>query len=382
MNELRVREGVRLSDEQRLSWLQLIRSENVGPVAFRQLINRFGSADTALEAIPDLARRSGARRQIKLCTREQAERELALCHRLGARFIALGEAEYPYALAAADAPPPLLAIMGDARVLERPCCAIVGPRNASMAGAKMAERIARSLGREGFIVVSGLARGVDAAAHRHSLETGTVACLAGGLDKPYPNENIPLLEDIVSGGGAAISEMPFGWTPRSRDFPRRNRLVAGLSLGVVVVEAAHRSGSLITARLANEMGRLVFAVPGSPLDPRAAGTNALIKQGAAMVTDGSDVLEALRPLEGSVPDHRTLDDDETIRFDGSSDEPAETERERIIEALGPTPMPIDELGVFTGMPPGIVQTVLLELELGGRLERHSGGFVSLLGSDL
>ena len=366
---------MRLDDEQRLAWLRLIRSENVGPVAFRQLVNRFGSASAAIEALPDLAKRGGSR-AIRVATVDQAEREYAFAHARGARFVALGEPEYPAALAAADAPPPLLAVRGSSAVLMRDCIGMVGSRNASMAGAKMCERLARAFGRTDYSVVSGLARGIDAAAHRASIETGTIACFAGGLDKPYPPENVPLMEEIVERDGALISEMPFGWTPRSRDFPRRNRLIAGLSLGVVVIEAAHRSGSLITARLANEMGRLVFAVPGSPLDPRAAGANGLLKQGAILVTDPNDVLDALEPLSPPASNASRLFESDALP--NATEEPAEDERSRIVEALGPTPAEIDELQAHLGVTIGVLQTVLLELDLSGRLERHAGGHVSLL----
>jgi DNA processing protein len=242
----------------------------------------------------------------------------------------------------------------------------------------MARMLASDLGREGFAVVSGLARGIDTAAHEGSLSTGTIAVLAGGLDRPYPPENIRLCDEIAE-RGAVISEMPFGWEPRAQDFPRRNRLVAGMALGLVVVEAAKRSGSLISARLAGEMGRLVFAVPGSPLDPRAAGTNGLLKDGATLVTEAADILDAVRPLAGKTlpPD---LSAQEPPDFDDAPP-PAATDRARIIEALGPTPVSVDELIRHTGLHPAKVFMILLELDLAGRLERHSGGAVSLIFAD-
>ena len=368
-------EGIRLDDEQRLAWLRLIRSENVGPVSFRQLINRFGSASAALEALPSLASRGGSK-AIRIATVDQVRREADFAASRGARFIALGEPEYPAALAAADAPPPILAVLGSTETLTNSSVGVVGSRNSSLAGVKMCERVAVGCGRAGYTVVSGLARGIDAAAHRVSLATGTVACMAGGLDKPYPPENVPLMEDIVASGGALVSEQPFGWEPRSRDFPRRNRLIAGLSLAVIVIEAAHRSGSLITARLANEMGRLVFAVPGSPLDPRSAGANGLIKQGASILTDAEDVIDAIEPLsiEQGNAQPQLFEDGPA---DNAIDEPADGERERIVEALGPAPIPIDELQAHVGAKPGVVQAVLLELDLAGRLERHEGNYVSL-----
>ena len=370
------RRGVPLADAQRLDWLRLIRSENVGPVTFRQLVNRFGTAGAALDALPDLARRGG-RRDLRIAPESEVAREMEAARRCAARFVALGEPDYPAPLAAADAPPPLLAVRGSGEVLTRRTVGLVGSRNASLAGTRMTERLVDGLGRAGYTVASGLARGIDAAAHRASLPTGTVACMAGGLDCPFPPENVPLMEEIAR-AGAVISEMPFGWKPRARDFPRRNRLIAGLSLGVVVVEAAQRSGSLITARLANEMGRLVFAVPGNPLDPRAAGTNGLIKAGATMATQAADVIEALDPLTEPTPSRVPTLFDEGADGLVIEDEAPASERERVVGALGPTPVEVDELVAHLGIAPGTVQTVLLELDLAGRLERHRGGFVSLV----
>ncbi len=243
-----------LTDEQRLDWLRLIRSENVGPRTFRALVNQFGGAAAALEALPDLARRGG-RLMLKVCSRAEAEKEMAAAARLGVRFIAMGEPDYPKTLQAIDTAPPLIAVRGSAEVLARPTVAIVGSRNASASGLTFAERLSRQLGEAGYVVVSGLARGIDTKAHKATLETGTVAVLAGGHDRIYPAQNEPLLLAIVEQGGAVVSEMPMGWEPRGRDFPRRNRIVSGLSYGVVVVEAARRSGSLITARFALEQGR-------------------------------------------------------------------------------------------------------------------------------
>ncbi|KQT48833.1 DNA processing protein DprA [Aureimonas sp. Leaf454] len=369
--------GLRLNDQQRIAWLRLIRSENVGPITFRALINRFGGAEAALEALPDLASRGGSKRRIAIASRESAETEIAVATRLGARFVCLGEPDYPPALRAADPATPVLAVMGDAEVLGRPSVAIVGARNASLAGVKFAAHLARGIGEGGFAIVSGVARGIDAAAHEASLATGTVGVFAGGLDRPYPRENRPLMRRIVDGGGCLVSEMPFGWEPRAIDFPRRNRIVAGLSLGLLVVEAAMRSGSLISARLAGELGRLVFAVPGSPLDPRAAGANRLLKDGAILVTEAADVIEALSPLvAGERRRHGTpLEEAEDVVM---TEEPSDGERERILEALGPTPIDLDDLLAFTGASPGAVQLVILELDLAGRIERHSGGRVSLV----
>jgi DNA processing protein len=258
--------GPRLTDAQWLDWLRLIRSENVGPRTFRALVNQFGGAGAALAALPDLARRGG-RPALKVATRAEAEREMEGLARLGARLVALGEPDYPRPLQAIEGAPPLLAVRGDPAVLARPAVAIVGSRNASAAGLTFTERLGRGLGDAGLVIVSGLARGIDTRAHRAALRTGMIAVLAGGLDRIYPPHNEDLLARIVDEGGAALTEMPLGWEARGRDFPRRNRLVSDLSYGVVVVEAARRSGSLITARYALEQGREVLAVPGSPLDP-------------------------------------------------------------------------------------------------------------------
>ncbi len=365
-----------LGDRQRLNWLRLIRTDNVGPATFRDLINRFGSAEKALERLPDLIRAGGAARVPKICGIEDAETELAGVARLGARLIAMGEPDYPPLLRMMDHPPPLVTVLGEPAVFALPPVAIVGARNASLAGIKLARTIAAELGREGYAVVSGLARGIDTAAHEGSLSTGTVAVLAGGIDRPYPPENLALLDEITRRGGAAISEMPLGWEPRARDFPRRNRIIAGLSHGLVVVEAALRSGSLISARLAADMGRLVFAVPGSPLDPRAAGTNGLLKDGATLVTEARDILEQIAPLIGApIPQVSSLEEPPDF---AATPQPDDSDRARVVECLGATPTAIDEIIRHTGLHPAQVFMVLLELDLAGRLERHAGGTVSLL----
>lgn len=369
---------MRLSDGQRLHWLRLIRSENVGPVTFRQLINRFGSAEEALGALPELAARGGAKTRQRIPTLDEARAEMDAAQACGARFVAIGEAEYPTWLRTIDGPPPLLALKGEATPASARPVAIVGSRNASVSGTRLARRIAGELGEAGHGVVSGLARGIDRAAHEGSLATGTVAALAGGLDMPYPPENLDLYESIPQNGGCLVSEMPFGREPRARDFPRRNRLIAGMALGLVVVEAAQRSGSLISARLANEMGRLVFAVPGSPLDPRAAGANGLIKQGATLVTGTRDILDALAPLDDRMPPDTVSEppDDDTEL--ASAPLPDNETRARILSALGPTPVHVDDIMRHARVAPAQLALVLLELELAGRLERHSGGAVSLL----
>jgi len=283
----------RLTDAQLVDWLRLIRSENIGPRTFRELVNRYGGASAALAALPELVAKKLRGRVIKIASRDEVLREIEASQAKGVRFVAMADPDYPTPLSEIDSAPPLIALRGDARVLSRPTVAIVGARNASASGLAFADRLARGLGRDDFAIVSGLARGVDTAAHRASLESGAVTVLAGGHARPYPTENLGLLDEIVASGGAAVSEMPLEWEPRGRDFPRRNRIVSSLAQGVVVVEAARRSGSLITARFAAEQGREVFAVPGSPQDPRAEGTNDLLREGATLCAAVEDVARVL-----------------------------------------------------------------------------------------
>ncbi|MGV1803322.1 DNA-processing protein DprA [Agrobacterium vitis] len=372
------RSGIALTEKQRTAWLRLIRSDNVGPATFRDLINNFGTAERALDMLPELSQRGGATRSIRIATVAEAERELEFARKFGARFVGIGEPDYPPALRQIDAAPPILAMKGQGSTAIRPSIGIVGSRNASISGVKMAALLARDCGTTGYTITSGLARGIDAGAHRASLDTGTMAALAGGLDRPYPPENVDLLKDIWDGKGVAISEMPFGWEPRARDFPRRNRLIAGTSLGVVVIEAASRSGSLITARLAADFGRLVFAVPGSPLDPRCHGTNGLLKNGATITTEARDILEALSPLSSidlfSQPQVEEPVYEESETF---NQPPGEQDRSRIIDALGITPVEVDDIIRHTQLPPSAVYLVMLELDIAGRLHRHPGGLVSI-----
>ncbi len=361
-----------LTDEQRIDWLCLIRSENIGPRTFRTLLNHYGSARAALDRLPDLARRGGAARTPHVYSRADAARELKASSAKGIYLAALGEPDYPRRLAMIDDAPPLLAIRGQRSMLALPMIAIVGARNASAAGVKFAERIARELGEAGYGIASGLARGIDAGAHRASLSTGTVAVLAGGHDHIYPPEHASLAQAIAT-DGALISEMPLGWEPRARDFPRRNRLISGLALGVVVIEAARRSGSLITARMALEQGREVFVVPGSPLDPRCEGSNGLLKQGATFVTEVADITGVLEPIMGRPAELLEAPEPASLQ----PPEPPAKARELIVELLGPTPVGLDDLVRMSGASPAVVRTVLLELELAGRIARHGGGQVSL-----
>jgi DNA processing protein len=375
-----------MDDRELIDRLRLIRTENVGPATFFALLRRYGSAGRALEELPELARRGGRIKAPSVPPRGDAERELAAAAKLGARAIAFDDPAYPAALGAIDGAPPLVYVRGSPGVLGRRAVAVVGARNASASGARFARILAAELAQAGLLVVSGLARGIDGAAHRGALDAGpsaggTLAVLGGGVDQIYPPEHAGLYEQILaSGAGAILSEQPPGLTAQARDFPRRNRLIAGLSLGVVVVEAAFRSGSLITARLANEQGREVFAVPGSPLDPRCRGANDLIRQGATLTEGAADVLNVLggaaapRPNAESQPQGL---ESERESF-AAADAPALAEaRARVLGLLGPTPVEVDEIVRQCQLSAPVVQAALLELELAGRLARHSGNRVAL-----
>lgn len=362
-----------LPDAERIAAIRLIRSENVGPVTFRDLLQHYGSPSAALAALPELSRRGGYRNPIRICPPTEAEAEMQRAQRLGAHILVVGEGAYPKPLAALDAPPPVLYAKGEVALLQRPTIAIVGSRQCSAAGTRLAAQFAAQIGRAGFVIASGLARGIDAAAHQASLDTGTVAVLAGGLDTVYPPEH-EVLQRTIGARGCLVSERAFGVSPRGQDFPRRNRIVSGLSLGVVVVEAARRSGSLVTARLAAEQGREVFAVPGHPLDPRAEGTNALLKSGATFVTESDDVLAALTPMTGApAPYLREADVPVALAPPSLSD----NDRDRVLAALGPAPIDIDSLVRGSGLTSRHVQVALMELALAGRIERHGSGLVSL-----
>jgi DNA processing protein len=370
-----------LSATQRLACLRLIRSENVGPVTFRELINHFGGAEEALAALPALSRRGGYR-SIRVCPREAAEAELEAAAHIGARALFVGEPGYPPALAAVDPPPPMLYVKGNVGHLLRPMLAIVGARNGSAAGQKLARLFAARVGAAGFVIASGLARGIDAAAHEAALATGTVAVLAGGPDNVYPPEHISLQRRIAE-EGCLVSENPPGFAPRGQDFPRRNRIISGMSLGVLVVEAARRSGTLVTARMAGEQGREVFALPGHPLDPRAEGTNRLLKSGATLVTEPDDVLAALAPLvREALQPRQPAPEAAPLPRSPAADVPerpqvGDADRTRLIEALGPAPVDVDELARATGLSARAIQIALLELALAGRIERHGHQLVSL-----
>lgn len=369
-------QGIVLTDQQRLHWLRLIRSEQIGPSTFRDLINHFGTAENAIDALPDLAKRGGAAKRIRIADLRDIEAELETASQLGIAVIAMAEPEYPSWLRAVDDAPPVILVKGNLSALQKPMIAIVGARNCSVIGRKMTVKLARDLGQTGYCIASGLARGIDGVAHEAALDTGTVAVLAGGLNRIYPPEHESLSEQITT-TGCLISEKPLGWTARAQDFPRRNRIVSGLSVGTIIVEAAKRSGSLITANLALKQNREVFAVPGSPLDPRASGPNQLIKQGATLVTEAKDVIDALRPLHGDIHPPPAVDGlrenpTETVK------DLSDTNRSLIIDALGMAPVETDELIRVSGITSGAVYLVLLELDLAGRLARHPGNRVSLI----
>jgi DNA processing protein len=373
------------ADQNRLYRLQLIRSANIGPVTYFQLIQRFGSARAALDAIPMLAARGGGKAP-RIAKLDDIVREIEAVERLGARYLFLGEPGYPPLLSEIDTAPPALIVRGDAGLIDKPSVAIVGARNASAAACRFARELAQGLAQAGVVVVSGLARGIDTAAHQGALGYqgglqaldgdvsgtggGTAGIIASGIDIAYPPENAALQEQVAT-QGILIAEQPPGREPLARHFPYRNRIIAGMTLGTVIVEAAPRSGSLITARLANECGREVMAVPGSPLDPRAQGCNHLIREGATLIQSVEDIIEIIRPIAGHV-----AQPGQGFRSAPSQADPSDQDRKTIIDLIGHAPVHVDELVRQSALPPASIQMVLLELELAGGLERHAGGRVS------
>jgi DNA processing protein len=345
--------------------LQLIRSPNIGPVTYRQLLARFGSAKAALEALPDLASRGGGRK-FSLASAASIENELNAAVRAGARYV------FPELLGHLDNAPAAFTYLGNIELLARPAVAMVGARNASAGACRFARGLAYDLANMDFAVVSGLARGIDTAAHMGSLDGGTIAVIAGGVDIAYPPENRDL-QDQIAAKGLLIAEMQPGTEPRARHFPYRNRIIAGLALGTVIVEAAPKSGSLITARLAAEAGREVMAIPGSPIDPRARGCNQLIREGATLVQDASEIAEIVRPFDARMVRQEVS----VMSYTGPPVETGDGERKIVIDLLGMTQVSVDELVRQSGMAPQVVQMVLLELELAGRLERGAGAKVKL-----
>lgn len=350
--------------------LRLIRSPRIGPVTYHQLIARFGDAATALDALPMLAARGGGERP-PLADPAAIAREQAAVARLGARHLFFGEGDYPALLAELDSAPPVLIVRGEADIARRRAVAMVGARNASAAACRLARDLAFALADQGLVVVSGLARGIDTAAHQGAIAGGTIGVIASGIDIAFPPENAALQARIAA-EGLLVTEYPPGSDPLARHFPQRNRVIAGLALGTVVVEAAPRSGSLITARLAAEAGRDVMAVPGSPLDPRAQGCNLLIREGATLVQSAADIIEALGPI-----DRRMLREPGPGYRAPPPGDADDADRRAITALLGPVPVAIDELIRQSARPPAIIQLVLLELELAGRIERHAGSRVAL-----
>jgi DNA processing protein len=360
-----------VSDRDQVARLRLARSDNIGAITYARLIERFGTAEEALAALPELAARSGAK-PLRIASPADAEREIAAVARSGGRHLFRGLAPYPRLLDEVEGAPPVLIARGRLELFDRPAVALVGARNASAAAVRFARQLALALAEAGILVVSGLARGIDAAAHQGALDHATAAVVAGGIDIFYPPEN-EALQRAIGEQGVLLSEMPLGIEPRARHFPRRNRIIAGLALGTVVIEAAPKSGSLITARLAADYGREVMAVPGSPLDPRAQGCNQLIRGGATLIQSAEDVVESLPPMDVS----RVAQPPQPF---ASSPEPAEIadgERASVVALLGPVAVPVDELVRQSGHSPAVIQTILLELDLAGQLEHHAGGRISL-----
>lgn len=380
-----------LTQQQRLDWLRLIRTPNIGPLTFYRLMERFdGDAGAALDGLPDLAAKAG-RKAYSLYPQSKAEDELSQLEKIGGRMIMACEPDYPAPLKMIEDAPPVLSVIGNTELLNKNNIAIVGARNASINGKKLATRIAKTLGEAGYSVTSGLARGIDTAAHEGALATGTIAVLAGGVDNIYPPENKDLYQEICQ-SGVVISENTLGMVPKAQHFPRRNRIVSGLSLGTIVVEAATKSGSLITARLAFEQGREVFAIPGNPADPRSGGPNQLIKRNqATLITSAQDVLYALKDMTPKMvePVKRPVLWEEPLEFvlfdekDESEDQDTSLLKEdanplSLIDFLTPTPVEIDDIAVESGQSIDKILTFLLELELQGRIQRHPGNKVSLI----
>lgn len=369
--------------------LRLARTEGVGPVTYRRLLARYGTPARALDGLPALARSGGREEPPRVPSVPEAEREIDALHRLGGRFLTLGHAGYPPLLALLDDAPPVIAVLGNVGALTERAVALVGGRNASANGQRMAEHLAEELAAAGLAVVSGLARGIDAAAHTGALRKGqTIAAVAGGLDQPYPPEHTDLQRRIAA-GGAVLTEAPLGTVPQARHFPRRNRLIAGLALGIVVIEAAPRSGSLITARLGQEAGRELFAVPGSPLDPRARGSNDLIRQGAHLTETAEDVIDNLpdHPLRAGLARAPLFTrgapeglGEPELEWEEPSEAPSNLAeaRAQVVELLDASPVPVDDLVRRCQFSPAAVMAVLLELELAGRVETLSGARVALL----
>lgn len=359
-----------LTGGERIDWLRLSRTRGIGPITFFHLLERYGAAADVLNDLPALAKKAGGKVEIKAPPADDIKREIDATQKIGAMHLTACEPEYSACLAAIDAPPPVIAVRGRRDLLNQPSIAMVGARDASAAGRRMARELARDLGQAGYVVVSGMARGVDGEAHAAALETGTVACIAGGIDQVYPPQHDQLYA-LLAERGCLVSESPFGYVAQARDFPKRNRVISGLSLGTIVVEAAERSGSLITARFALEQGREVMAVPGSPLDPRCRGANRLIKQGAALIEGVDDVMQAMQGI--SAP---SFDEPFADRFDARDADVPPALLRAVREALSPTPVRVEEIARAVDAPHRLVLAALAELELAGQAVTHVGGTAS------
>ncbi len=370
------------SEDARLDALRLIRTDNIGPITFYQLVERYGSAAEALKALPELSQRGGRKKPLTAPPEKEILREYKALQKLGGRIITYADKEYPLALTATDDAPPILSIIGNSDLLNKSCLAIVGARNASLNGNKFASKLAHNLGARNQIIVSGLARGIDTAAHQGSINSGTIAVVASGIDVVYPEENQKLYEEIAE-KGLVIAESALGAKPYAAAFPRRNRIVSGISKGVIVVEATKRSGSLITARLAGEQGRDVYAVPGSPFDPRASGPNHLIREGATLIRNADDIMEILMNFSGNSlrePPTNTINFTPPLNCNSTENDDSNPEKrqDEILSHLSFTPISVDELIRACHLNISALQTTLLELELAGRIKRLPGNKISLL----
>jgi DNA processing protein len=367
-----------MSEAQKLDWLRLSRAENVGPITFYRLIEYYGSADNALKALPELAKRGGKKKPLIAPPLSEIEREYNALRKLGGDILCATEETYPLALSATDDAPPVLSYIGNLELMRRSCIAMVGARNASLNGKKFAAKLAEELGTREQVIVSGLARGIDTAAHQGALKNGTIAVVAGGIDDIYPEENAKLYEAIKE-QGLILAESPLGQKPFAQSFPRRNRIVSGLSKGVIVVEATMRSGSLITARMASEQGRDVYAVPGHPLDPRASGPNHLIREGATLVRSADDIMESLLDFSGQNLREHYFTQNPYDPPAESYEEPPENGHDGVLEILSFTPIAVDEILRSCHLSIGALQTILLDLELAGRIKRLPGSKIQLMG---
>lgn len=368
-----------ISDKERLSWVRLSRTENIGPKTFHMLLDVCGSIDKAIESVPAMSVKGGRKKPITILSEKNAKIEIDQVEKFGARIIAACEPEYPKLLRKVSDHPPVITVYGDTNTWQNPCVSIVGARNASANGCQYAGLLAKQLGEQYKITsVSGLARGIDTAVHRASLATGTVAVVGAGINRIYPAENKELFHEIGK-YGAIISEFPYDSSPKPQNFPIRNRIVSGMTLGTVVVEASVNSGSLITARIALEQNREVFAVPGSPMDPRSQGANRLLKQGAILVENADDIINGLSNL---LNESDSFFEDQKHGFaeadSAIADDDLEQARLVINEKLGTTPVEVDQLITYSGVSARLVRVVLLELELADRLQRHQGNKVSLI----